>query len=176
MNCSWTNSHASTLKVLKKVLSYICLIILLGCAMFPISKASAATEADPYLLGGRWKMELIGWGKVRYMNFYSDGTGIMEIPVAAISGIMYDNIGFTWNTYPYGHELFINISFTGEYGDDYPWGWGVMDVPYKANTYKLLWNPQFMILEDWTHSGTDDRGFNVRKSIYLTEKQPTYSF
>lgn len=175
MNCSWTNSHASTLKVLKKVLSYICLIILLGCAMFPISKASAATEADQYLMGGRWKMELIGWGKVRYMNFYSDGIGIMEVPyVESPSGIHgYYNYGFTWHTYPYEHELFISITFEG----DYPgYGWGVLDVPYKANTYKLLWNPQFMILQDWTHTGTDDRGFDLKKSIYLTEKQPTYSF
>ena len=158
---------------MKKVLIYICLTIFLGCAMFPISEALAVTEADPYLMDGRWEMEMTGWYGIRYMNFYSDGTGIMEVPyVESPSGIHgYYNYGFTWHTYPYGVELFISITFEG----DYPgYGWGVLDVPYKSNTYKLIWNPQFMILSDWTHTGTDARGFDAMKTIVLRKEQVVY--
>ena len=152
----------------------ICLMILL---LSVPALAYAASDADEYLLQTRWEMTVPNWSNTSYMSFYSDGIGLWEIPARYVDATgdeieYYDSFitySFTWYTVESNGEAFITIAFEGEYPG---YGWGCLHVPYKLNTYQLLWSPDFMLLLDVTHSDLsgeshDASGASAEKSIVL---------
>lgn len=149
--------------------------LLLVCAILPTSWAAADSAVDDKLVLSRWEMTIGNWATIRYMNFYRDNTGIMEMPAHYQSPTeSYDyfiSYGFTWYTHESGLDTYITIIFQGEYlGYD----WGTYNAPYQMNTYKVLWNDEMIILFDWMHV-TEDGEYS--KTIKLVKPDyKTYSF
>ncbi|MBQ4620799.1 MAG: hypothetical protein IJB25_13130 [Clostridia bacterium] len=143
--------------------------LLLLCVLLP-AYALADTKADPYLVDTPWEMTVANYGFVRYMDFDSDGTGFMAVPVVyssytGESKIYCEIYDFTWSSFVADGDDYVTIHFEGEYPG---YGWGLTDVPYQHNTYYLLWNPDFMYLFDLNHSGLDEKQFDASKGLNLT--------
>lgn len=143
--------------------------LLVICLLLPAC-AFADTEADWYLVDTPWEMTVATYDFVRYMDFDSDGTGFMAVPVvySSYTGESYTYCrlhNFTWSSFVVDGDNYVTIHFEGEYPG---YGWGLTDVPYQCNTYYLLWNPDFMYLLDLNHSGLDEKQFDASKGLNLT--------
>ena len=166
--------------VMKSLINFLrlTLCLLLVCAMLPVSWAAADSAVDDKLVLSCWQMTVGNFANITYMNFYRDNTGIMELPVHYQSPTeSYDTFwcyDFTWYTHENSPYTYITIIFEGEFPG---YGWGVNQAPYQMNTYKVLWNDEMIIFNDWMHVTGSPEDSELVKNIKLVKPDyTTHSF
>ena len=139
-----------------------CILTLLMIITLALSPALADSEADEYLVGKVWEMNIANFDNTEYIFFGRNGYGFWVHRYETSYGKSYY---FRWETFDGYDKSYITIEFKDQEAPVN--GWDLYNNPHKENTYWLLWNPDFMYMIDMTHSGTDLRSTDYRRDLHI---------